>query len=429
MARPVGAASAARVSLRAAMLASHQAAPPAEVPLVARLGDRSLFPTLEPAAYLNHAAISPHSLAVQRAVHAVTADYARRGSDAFLTWDGERRRLRGLLARLVGAGVEDIALVANTTRGVSDIAMCLPWRAGDRVILFEGEFPANVTPWQRAAELFGLELEFLPLRDFLSAHGHGTSQGLQRLREALRRPARLVAVSAVQFQTGLRMPIGDMATVCHEAGAELFVDAIQGLGVCPLDVVATGVDYLSAGSHKWMMGCEGLACLYIRRDRVAALQPRVAGWLSHEDGLGFLFGGADLLRYDRKIRQRADFVEGGAYNTIGCAALAASLDLILALGVPAIFEHVQAYLDELEDGLCSRGFTSLRARQPSERSGILSVLPPNPGDVIGLQRELGERGVACSTPDGVLRFAPHWPNDRAEIDGVLAAIDAALGNP
>ena len=400
-------------------------------PLRARLGDRSLFPTLEPAAYLNHAAIAPHSLAVQRAVQAVTADYGRRGSGAFLTWDAERRRLRGLLARLLGAEAEDIALVANTTRGVTDVAMCLPWRAGERIILFEGEFPANVTPWQRAAELFQLELEFLPLRDFLTGRGYGQgpSHGLQRLREALRRPARLVAVSAVQFQTGLRMPIAEMAALCHEAGAELFVDAIQGLGVCPLDVVATGVDYLSAGGHKWMMGCEGVACLYVRRDRIAALQPRVAGWLSHEDGLGFLFNGADQLRYDRKIRQRADFVEGGAYNTIGCAALAASLDLILSLGVPAIFEHVQAYLDELEDGLCSCGFTSLRAREPGERSGILSVLPPNPGDVIGLQRELAERGVACSTPDGVLRFAPHWPNDPAEIPGVLAAVDAALGNP
>ena len=397
--------------------------------LVPRLGDRSLFPTLEPAAYLNHAAISPHSLAVQQAVAAVTADYARRGLGAFLTWDAERRRLRALLARLLGAEAEDIALVANTTRGVSDIALCLPWRPGDRVLLFEGEFPANITPWQRAAELFGLELEMLPLRDFLHDHGPGESPGLQRLRTALARPTRLVAVSAVQFQSGLRMPVTEISRLCHEAGAELFVDAIQGLGVCPLDVIASQIDYLSAGGHKWMMGCEGLGCLYIRRDRVAALRPHVAGWLSHEDGLGFLLAGAGLLRHDRPIRQRADFVEGGAYNTIGCAALAASLDLILELGVPAIFMHVQRYIDELEDGLRSRGFTSLRARETAARSGILSVLPPNPGDVISLQRALGERGVSCSTPDGVLRFSPHWPNALTEIPGVLAALDAALGNP
>lgn len=397
-------------------------APAAPLP---RLGDRSLFPTLAPIAYLNHAAISPPSLPVQQAIHAVVDDYARHGLAAFLRWAGERQRLRGLLARLLNAEAEDIALVANTTRGVSDIALCLPWRPGDRVLLFQGEFPANITPWQRAAELFQLELELLPVGDFHRGHG------LDHLREALRRrPIRLVAVSAVQFQTGLRMPVTEMAALCHESGAELFVDAIQALGVCPLDVRASGIDYLSAGSHKWMMGTEGLACLYIRRDRVAALRPNVAGWLSHEDGLDFLFGQPGQLRYDRPIRPRADFVEGGAYNTIGCVALAAALDLILALGVPAIFEHVLAYLDELEDGLCVRGFTSMRARAVDERSGILSLQPPPATDLARLQRELAARGVACSTPDGLLRFAPHWPNDpAAELPHLLAAVDAALGNP
>lgn len=380
-----------------------------------RLGDRSLFPDLEAVAYLNHAAISPLSLPVRQAIHAVTDDLGRRGSDAFLTWHAERQRLRHLLARLLHASADDLALVANTTRGVSDIALCLPWRPGDRVLLFRDEFPAVVTPWQRVAELFQLELEFLPAHD-----------RLHHLHAALRRPARLVALSAVQFQTGARAPLAELAALCHEHGAELFVDAIQALGVCPLDVTATGVDYLSAGSHKWMMGSDGIACLYVRPDRVAALQPRVAGWLSHEDGLGFLFAGAGHLRADRPIRQRIDFVEGGAPNTLGAAALAASLDLILGLGVPAIHTHVQTYLDELEAGLRELHFTSLRSAIPGERSGILAVLPPHPIDLIALHHRIGDRGVVCSTPDGKLRFAPHWPNACAEIPGVLAAIDAAL---
>lgn len=380
-----------------------------------RLGDRSLFPDLEAVAYLNHAAISPLSLPVRQAIHAVADDLGRRGSDAFLTWHAERQRLRHLLARLLHASADDLALVANTTRGVSDIALCLPWRPGDRVLLFRDEFPAVVTPWQRVAELFQLELEFLPAHD-----------RLHHLHAALRRPARLVALSAVQFQTGARAPLAELAALCHEHGAELFVDAIQALGVCPLDVTATGVDYLSAGSHKWMMGSDGIACLYVRPDRVAALQPRVAGWLSHEDGLGFLFAGAGHLRADRPIRQRIDFVEGGAPNTLGAAALAASLDLILGLGVPAIHTHVQTYLDELEAGLRELHFTSLRSAIPGERSGILAVLPPHPIDLIALHHRIGDRGVVCSTPDGKLRFAPHWPNACAEIPGVLAAVDAAL---
>lgn len=392
---------------------------------VARLGDRGLFPTLQPRAYLNHAGISPPSLPVQRAIAAVAEDYAQHGGGAFPRWHAQRGVLRERIAALIGAEPRDIALINNTTRGVTDIALCLSWKPGDRVLLFHGEFPANVTPWQQAAELFQLEVEFVPLMTFVRSH----AEGLAALQQALAGGGvRLVAVSAVQFQTGLRMPLAEMAALCHAVGAELFVDGIQAVGAVPLDVRAAGIDYLSAGGHKWMMGSEGLGFLYIHPERVTALQPRVAGWLSHEDGLSFLLEGSGHLRYDRPIRRTADFIEGGAYNTIGCAALAAATDLLLQLGPAEIFAHVQRYLDALEAALIDRGFTSLRARDPAARSCILSVIAPDPGQVLGLRRELAERGVSCSTPDGLLRFAPHWPNHPDEIAHVLAAIDAALGH-
>ncbi len=320
----------------------------------AQLGDRSLFPDLVAAVYFNHGAISPPSLAVRRAVVAVLDDYARHGAASFGRWAAQRVGLREKLGRLVGARAEDIALMPNTTRGVVDVALCFPWRRGDRVILFQGEFPANVTPWQRAAEAFGLEIAWVSLADFLA----GEEQGLACFQRELDRGARLVAVSAVEFQTGLRMPVEAMAARCHEAGAELFVDAVQCCGAVPIDVGAAGVDYLAAGSHKWLMGPEGGGFLYVRPDRVGALRPQVAGWLSHEDPVGFLLRGPGLLTYDRPIRKRADFFEGGNVNTAGLAGLEASVDLLLQLGVPAIFAHVNVILDALEAGLTERGLQS-----------------------------------------------------------------------
>jgi selenocysteine lyase/cysteine desulfurase len=388
----------------------------------AKLGDRSLFPDLACDAYVNHGAISPPSLAVRRAVTGVLDDYARHGAASFPRWAAQRNGLRAKLAGLVGARPEDVALMPNTTRGVIDVALCFPWSRGDRVILFEGEFPANVTPWQRAAELFGLEIVWLPLAAFAKSD----EEGLALLRQALSRGARLAAVSAVEFQTGLRMPVEAMATLCHEAGAEIFVDAVQAIGAVPLDAGAAGIDYLAAGSHKWLMGSEGAGFLYVSPDRVAALRPRVAGWLSHEDPIAFLVRGPGLLRYDRPVRARADFLEGGNVNTAGLAGLEAAVDLLQELGVPAIFAHVNGILDALEGPLAARGFESLRSRDLRQRSCTLSLRAPGGVDVIDLQRRLGARGVSCSTPDGLLRFTPHWPNDVGQVGVVVGAVEESL---
>jgi len=393
----------------------------------ARLGDRSLFPALSDRVFLNHGAISPPSAAVQAALTAVVGDHARRGTWAHAAWKDGRDRLRGLLASLLGASAEDIALLPSTTLGVISIALCFPWQAGDRVVVFEGEFPTNVTPWQRAAALFGLEVVTLPLSDWAAEDG----PGLERLARELTRGVRLVAVSAVQFQTGLRMPIAAMAAQCHRHGAELFVDAAQACGAVPLDGAAADVDYLASAGHKWLMGPEGTAFLYVHPARVAALRPNVAGWLSHEDPVSFLFGGAGLLRYDRPIRQRADFLEVGGVNVFGLAGLLASVELLVQLrereGPTAIHAHANRYLDQLEDGLLARGFTSLRARQPERRSCILGVRPPAGRDLTALWAHLRARGVAATMPDGVLRFAPHWPNDAAaELAYALEVVDEAL---
>lgn len=390
-------------------------------PLHAKFGDRSLFPKLEARAYLNHAAVSPPSIAVRRAVEALLSDYERLGVGGVPLWGEQRARLKQKLADLVGAEPADLAFVSNTTRGVTDIALCLPWKPGDRVVVFEGEFPANVTPWQRAAELHELEVRMLPLADYRES----SEPGLARLASELERGARLVAASAVEFSTGLRMPLAEMGALCHRHGAELFVDGIQACGAVPLDVRASGIDYMSVGSHKWLMGLEGAAFVYVNPARVAALRPHVAGWLSHEEPTRFLFEGAGHLRYDRPIKKGADMLEGGATNAAGLAALEASLDLIRQLGPERIFEHVGRYLDALEPALVERGFRSRRSTEGARRSCILSLEPPPDVSIVKLRRGLVERGVSCTMPDGLLRFSPHWPNDVGEVPFVLEAVDAS----
>jgi selenocysteine lyase/cysteine desulfurase len=390
--------------------------------LLPQLGDKSLFAELSARAYLAHASISPVSARVRAAVQALLDDYAHEGALAHSSWAARRRRLRDQLAVLIGAHPEDIALVSSTTRGISDIALCIPWSTGDRVLLFSGEFPANVTPWQRAADLYSLEVRFLDAHDYLE----DPARALVELEAELGRGARLVAVSAVEFQTGLRMPLARMAELCHAHGAELAVDAVQACGAVPLDVAREQIDYLSCGAHKFLMGLEGAGFVFVSPRAVTRLRPHVAGWLSHEEPDSFLYAGPGHLRYDRPIRQSADFLEAGTLSAVGFAALGASVETLLELGVPAIFAHVNRYLDELEPLVVARGFRSLRARDAERRSCILSLVPPAGVNLGELRNALGKRGVVCAIPDGLLRFAPHWPNHLGEIPLVARALDEAL---
>lgn len=383
---------------------------------VARFQDRALFPTLASDVYLNHAAVSPWSTPVQEAFAEVSRTYAAQGLGAVFPWVEQRERLRAKLAAFFGAAsAEDIGFVSNTSQGVINVATCLPWSQGDRVVLLRGEFPTNIVPWMRAAELFGLELVWLDADAFLG-------DGLTQLEEVLKQGARLVAVSAVQFQTGQRMPVREMGALCRAHGAELFVDAIQAAGVVPIDVEADHIDYLTCGGHKWMMGVEGAGFLYIHERARRALRPHLAGWLSPQDPLTFLFEGAGHLDYDKALKPAAERFEFGAQNAAGYAALEASLDLLTGLGVAHIFAHTQTYLDALEPELEALGLRSVRAAHTSSRSAILSTVLPEEYVLAEVSAAMGERGVSISTPDGFLRFAPHWPNALPEVARVRDAL-------
>lgn len=392
--------------------------------LTPRLGQRDLFGALRPLVYMNHAGISPPSVLVRKAVGTFIADYERHGFGAFLRWSAQRARLKDKLARLMGASSgAQIALTQNTSRGIGDVALCFPWAPGDRVVLFGGEFPANVTPWQQAAQTFGVEVVMLDAWAYL----RDEDEAIARLEQTLAGGrVRLVAVSAVQFQSGLRMPIARMAERAHAHGALLFVDAVQACGMVPIDVRRDGVDFLASGAHKWLMGLEGAGFVFATDDAAKLLVPRVAGWLSHERPVDFLIEGPGRLVYDKPIRNEISFLELGNVSATAFAALEASLDAILELGVESIFSHVQKLHDAIEPRAIELGFESLRAATPLGRSGSLCLRPPPGVDIVELVAELGRQGVACALPDGLLRLSPHWPNAVDEAEQVVLSLEHAL---
>ncbi|HEY2735782.1 MAG TPA: aminotransferase class V-fold PLP-dependent enzyme, partial [Polyangiales bacterium] len=138
---------------------------------VPRLGDRSAFSQLRAVAYLNHAGISPASDPVRAAAMRALVEQSEQGSVAFGARMVEREALREKLATLLHADVDELALVPNTMYGLSAIAVSLPWRGGGRAIVFDGEYPTNVSVWQSACDRFGVTITHLPLADLARPDG------------------------------------------------------------------------------------------------------------------------------------------------------------------------------------------------------------------------------------------------------------------
>jgi cysteine desulfurase / selenocysteine lyase len=386
------------------------------------VGDRSFFPNLRYRSYLNHAAISPPSSLVQNVVNEVIVDFASNGVSSVFRWLEQRDVLRSKIAQIIETTPNQIGFVANTTTGILQAAWSVSWKPKDKIIVFAGEFPTNITPWQQVAKTFELDLLWI---DATQAYKN-IDKLLSDTEEQLRKGVRLLTISAVQFQTGLALPLKEIGQLCARYGALFFVDGIQAVGALPLSVKECQIHMLSCGSHKWLMGLEGCGFLYIDEKIISELTPRLTGWLSHENGLQFLFEGSGHLRYDRSFQSSASFVEGGAYNVVGFAALEKSIDIILSLGVSTIHRHINHYIDILEPQLENMGFCSLRHR--NFRSGILSLIPPDGIDGKRVVEKLEASGVSCSYPDGYIRVAPHWPNNYSEVPLVVEAFQLSIAN-
>jgi selenocysteine lyase/cysteine desulfurase len=366
---------------------------------------RDAMPVTRHWAFLDHAAVAPLPEGAVRAMADWAADLAKHGVAHEPRWLLRVEEVRALAARLLGADPLDIAFVKNTSEGVGIVAEGYPWRPGDNVVTAEDEYPANRYPWMNLADR-GVEVRAVPSRDGRLL--------LDDLRAALDARTRVVSLSFVEFATGFRNDLGAVGALCRERGIHLFVDAIQGLGVLPLDVSRTPIDFLAADGHKWLLGPEGAGLFFLRRELVDLLHPVGIGWNS-------VVGAWDFSRIDFRLKPHAGRWESGSLNVAGITALGASMEWLLGIGVAAL----EARLLELTDYLCARapvaGLEVFSPRGPGEKSGIVSLAAPG-ADVRALVKRCREQGIVINQRAGRLRVSPHCYNTFEEIDRVLETL-------
>jgi cysteine desulfurase / selenocysteine lyase len=366
---------------------------------------RLQFPVAERWAFLDHAAVAPLSLPAVKALRDYADNLVQNGIAAVKHWLDRIAAVRTLAAQLINApDTADVFFIPNTTHGIGVVAEGFPWRAGDNVVLACEEYPSNQYPWMNLAER-GVEARRVESR--------GNRLVIDDIRAAMDDRTRVLTASSVEFASGFRNDLDALGALCRERGVFFFVDAIQSLGVFPLDVQRTPIDALAADGHKWLLGPEGAGIGFIRREWVERLHPIGVGANSVVHPYAF-------TTIDFSLKPHAGRWEGGAYNVPGITALGASLELLLNVGIDAIERRVMELTDYLCDRAAARGWSIFSSRVAGEMSGIVSLLHPalSAGDV---QKRCRAAGVIVNNRADRVRVSPHAYNTEEEIDRFLDA--------
>jgi selenocysteine lyase/cysteine desulfurase len=363
------------------------------------------FPVRRNLVYFNHAAVTPLPRRVADAIEAHIENLRLRGAADWRRWYADVARTRERAAAFLGATSSEIAFAPSTSWGLNLVALAFDWKTGDNIVTDDMEFPANVYPWM-LLEKRGVECRFAKNRDGRVL--------LDDIAARVDDRTRIVSVSWVAFHNGWVYPLDEIGTFCQERGILFVVDAIQGLGALPFDVSKTPVDVLVADPHKWLLGPEASAILYVRESAADRLPPPFGGWwnVQGDEAEGF-------LGYELDFHPGGRRYEPGAIPIAQIMGLAASLDLLTAMGQPAIRDRILAVNKALASGLASRGW-KVTTPEPIS-SGILAAVPPG-GDEKAAVKELEKRGIITAPRQNAVRFSPHAYNDETEVARILEAV-------
>ena len=368
---------------------------------------RSLFPITNRAIYLNHAAVSPLPTPTVEAIESQLKDVRDNGSINFRSWIAVKERARSLLAKLLGARPEQVAFMRNTSDSLSTVANGLDWRTGQNVVTFRREFPANIYPWLRLRDIFGVEVRMCEERN-----GRVDMEELENLVDE---NTRVIAISHVQFASGFRANLERLGRIARKRDALLVVDVIQSLGVLPLNVEAELLDVAAGASHKWLLGPEGVGYLYLSDRARERLQPTLVGWTSVPNP-------EDYNNFDQEWNTGTLAWETGTGPTALIHGLNASLELLKANGTEAIAAYLETLTDYLCQNLSSRNYRVISTRDLGQKSQIVCIQHRGGASAMHLYSQLKSNNIITAPRGDRLRIAPHIYNSFDEIDRLVSAL-------
>ncbi|HEY2342017.1 MAG TPA: aminotransferase class V-fold PLP-dependent enzyme [Chthoniobacteraceae bacterium] len=376
---------------------------------------QELFPVSRDKVFFAHAGVTALPACVAAAITAYT-EQSSRNPQEFGAVLREFKRTRKLCADFIGAHADEIALLGPTSLGLSLFANGLPWKEGDEVLCYHGDYPANVYPW------LDLRRRGVTVR-YLEPEQPGAITP-ELVAAALTPRTRLVALASCHFFTGTRIDVAAIGGILQERGVLFSLDAIQTLGAFSLDVQSAHVDFLSADAHKWLLGPLAIGIVYVARRHFELLRPTLLGaW----NVVSPNFHAEDEI----KFVPTAQRYEPGVLNAGGIYGLAAALDMFGKYGMPAVSARLLELKSHLLERIDPLGFEVLGVRSGEAASSITTFRHPEVS-ATALFNALENAGIVASLRldrEGreFLRFSPHFYNTEAEIDRAVDVLEQHVG--
>ncbi len=363
---------------------------------------RNFFPYINNGIiYFNHASTGPFSTLVVNRLTELLKEKSQNKIDDYDSFLKVAEETKELLAEMINCNVDRTAFVDNTSNGLNILAQSIDWEKGDRILLNDVEFPANVYPFLNLKRL-GVEVDFVK-----SENGFVTAE---QIIESVRPETRMISISFVQFISGYKIDLEQIGNYCKANDIIFCVDGIQGIGAVQIDVTKCKIDFLSCGTQKWLLGMQGLAFIYVNEEFQKKMIPANVGWLSVQNAW-------DLLDYKMDLKTSANVFQGGTLNAFGIYAFNTSLNLLKEVGFQNIQLKVKSNTKYFIDKLKNINIAPILANCNEENlAGIVTIKAENP-DVIF--KELERNKIICSLREGLIRFSPHFYNTEKDIDIVV----------
>jgi cysteine desulfurase/selenocysteine lyase len=365
---------------------------------------REQFPITKKRVFLNHAGLSPLPKPVTMAMRAFLEKRELDEAD-----DPCLDECRELFAKLVNAKSKEIALVPNTSTGLSIVANSLSYPSGCNVVTADLEFPSVVYPWLRNSLKPKVEVRYVQ-----NVNGKLRQEDFEK---AIDDHTVAVAVSHVEYSNGFRNNLRKLSETAHKHGAHLIVDACQSAGAMKINVKKDGIDFLATSGYKWMLGPCGAGFLYVKKELITEAEPVMVGWASVKQKdfeTVSLWNNRNLMLTNTAAR-----FETGTPSLVSHVGAAAALSLLLKTGLDSVEKRIIALTGFLIEGLKKQGFKLQTVEEPPHRSGIVNFKTDKPAATV---EELSKEGIIVSARMNGVRVSPHFYNTEEELEKLLSKL-------